>query len=232
MLDIVETPESINSIKTKYPELRQKSKEPTFLLTYGGTWHGLVNDVGLSKEEAKAIEANYHNLYAESDVWVQAKIDQAAIDGYVTVAFGLRVRTPLIKQSLMGNSKTPFEAKAEGRTAGNALGQSYGLLNNRAGIDLQERTLDSDYRYDILPVAHIHDAQYFMVSDDIDVVSWLNINLVECMEWQNLPEIQHPDVGLGGELSLFHPSWEKEITLENHATDKIIKSIVKKALVA
>ncbi|WP_269519518.1 DNA polymerase [Alteromonas sp. BMJM2] len=216
---------SINSIKKKYPELRQKSKSPTFLLTYGGTYHGLMG-LGLTKEEAIGIETNYHNLYQWSDDWVQDKISRAAIDGYVTVAFGLRVRTPVIKQSLMGNSRTPYEAKAEGRTAGNALGQSYGLLNNRAGIDLQERTFDSDFRYDILPVAHIHDAQYFMVRDDLEAVEWLNHNLVECMEWQELPEIQHDSVGLGGELSLFYPTWKDEVELPNGATQDQIKEVI------
>lgn len=217
--------ESINSIKKHYPHLRQKSKSPTFLLTYGGTYHGLMG-LGLTKEESKSIEANYHKLYEWSDNWVQEKIDQAAIDGYVTVAFGLRVRTPVVKQSLMGSSRTPYEAKKEGRTAGNALGQSYGLLNNRAGIELQERTFDSDFRYDILPVAHIHDAQYFMVRDDLAAVEWLNTNLVECMEWQELPEIQHESVGLGGELSLFYPTWKDEVELPNGADQSTIKEVI------
>lgn len=230
MPDIVNTVVSINSIKVKYPDFRQNSKAPTFLLTYQGTHHGLMNNVGLSKEEALSIELNYHTLYKHSDEWVQAKLDGAAKVGYLTVAFGLRVRTPLLHQTAMNSRKTPYEAQAEGRTGGNALGQSYGLLNNRAGIDLQERTLESDYRYDILPVAHIHDAQYFMVRDDIEVVEWLNINLVQCMEWQDLPEIKHPTVGLGGELSLFYPSWKEEIVIPNGANQESIKATIKLAL--
>jgi DNA polymerase-1 len=227
---IVDTVESINSIKDVFPEVRQDSKAPTFLLTYGGTYHGLMNNVGLDKPVALSIEANYHKLYVESDEWVATKISQAAIDGYVTVAFGLRVRTPVIHQCVMNTSKTPYAAQAEARTAGNALGQSYGLLNNRAGIDLQNRLFDSPYRYDILPMAHIHDAQYFIVRDNTDVVEWFNKNLVECMQWQDLPELEHPQVGLGGELSLFHPTWKTEIGLSNGANGKDIKAIVKKAL--
>ncbi len=230
MPDIVNTVASINSIKVKYPEFRQHSKAPTFLLTYGGTYHGLISEVGLSKEEAQKIELNYHTLYKHSDEWVQTKLDDAAKVGYLTVAFGLRVRTPLLHQTIMNSTKTPYEAQAEGRTGGNALGQSYGLLNNRAGIDLQDRTLNSDYRYDILPVAHIHDAQYFIVRDDIEVVEWLNINLVDCMNWQELPEIQHSTVTLGGELSLFYPSWKEEIVIPNGADGASIKATIKKAL--
>lgn len=218
---------SINSIKKKYGHLRQKSKTPTFALTYGGTHFAICDQTGMSKAEAKAIEDNYHQMYAVSDQWVADKIEQAAIDGYVVGAFGLKVRTPIILKSLMGTNKTPYEAKKESRTAGNALGQSYGMLNNRAAIDLQERCFASDYRYDILPVAHIHDAQYFIVKDDIDVVHWLNINLVDCMEWQELPDIQHDSVGLGGELSLFWPTWANEIELPNGADTMTIKSTIK-----
>lgn len=56
----------------------------------------------------------------------------------------------------MGTSKTPHEADAERRTAGNALGQSYGLLNTRAGIEFNSKVRNSKYKYDIKPVAQIH----------------------------------------------------------------------------
>lgn len=215
--------DSINSIEKLYKDLRQRSKGPTFLLTYGGSSIGLHKNLGFPIDEAKAIEANYHELYKESDAWVQDKLQQASKDGYVTVAFGLRVRTPLLQQTLLGNRKTPYEAQAESRTAGNALGQSYGLLNNRAAIEFRQRVLASPYKLDILPVAHIHDAQYFLVRDDLDIVQWVNENLVACMQWQELPEIQHPQVHLGGEICLFHPSWANEYKIPNHTTAEQIR---------
>lgn len=227
MVGITDDVASINSIAKKYPQLRQDSKAPTFLLTYGGTYHGLMNNVGLDEATAKAIEENYHRMYKVSDDYVAGKIQQATVDGYVTVAFGLRVRTPILAQTILNNSKTPYEAKAEARTAGNALGQSYGMLNNRTGIEFQERTLASPYRLDILPIAHIHDASYYLVRDDVHVVKWFNDNLVECMEWQGLPEIQHPQVGLGGEASCFHPSWATEYILPNRATIEEIREACK-----
>lgn len=227
MPDIVETVESINSIETKYPKLRQKSKAPTFLLTYQGTYHGLMNNVGLTKEDSLNIEAAYHDLYSVSDEWVYEKLVQATTDGYVTVAFGLRVRTPILKQSILGNSKVPYEAQAEGRTAGNALGQSYGLLNNRAAIEFHERLMNSDYKHDIKPIAHIHDAQYFLIRQDVHVLHWLNKNLVECMQWQDLPEIAHPDVKLGGNVEVFWPNWATATALPNNATIEDIKGLFK-----
>ena len=105
---IMDTVDSINSIADKFPEVRQDSKEPTFLLTYRGTHHGLVNTVGMPVEVAKAVEANYHELYKESDAWVDDKLKQAHKDGYVTVAFGMRLRTPIMKQTLYNLGSTPY----------------------------------------------------------------------------------------------------------------------------
>lgn len=226
MPDIKDTVSSINSIEDKYGKLRQRSKGPTFLLTYGGTYHGLIN-LGFTKEEAKAIEDSYHALYQISDDWVQDKIEKACENGYTDVAFGLRLRTPILGQCIYNPDYLPYQAKKEGRTMGNAHGQSYGMLNNRAAIELEKRLLDSPYRYDILPISHIHDAQYFMVRDDIDAILWLNKNLVECMEWQELPEIAHDKVKLGGGLSLFYPTWANEIKLKNNITRDELLALVR-----
>lgn len=144
----------------------------------------------------------------------------------MTVAFGLRVRTPLLAKTLLNTKHTPKEAQAEARTAGNALGQSYGLLNNRAAIEFQDRVLNSEYKYDIRPIMQIHDAMYFIVKNDLDTITWFNKNLTECMEWQELEEIQHPEVKLGGSVDLFYPDWSKSIPLPKKANRDEIWAIV------
>jgi DNA polymerase-1 len=218
----LDSPQSVNTIKKKYPDLRQKSKGPTFALTYQGTWHTLVHNLGFTEEQAKAIEAGYHDLYKVSDEYVQERLKQAAKDGYVEVAFGLRIRTPLLKQVMYGAKGMPFAAAAEGRTAGNALGQSYGLLNNRAAVDFMQKVWQSKYRLDIKPVALIHDAIYILIRDDVAVVDWANRELIKSMQWQELPEIQHPTVKLGAALDLFWPSWAQATTLPNDADQQTI----------
>lgn len=229
MPDIEDTVESINSIQHKYKSLRSDSKAPTFLLTYGGTYMGLMKNCGFSEEKAKLTEKRYHDLYVVSDAWVQAKLDEAAKTGYVTAAFGLRVRTPLLAQVLRGTCKTPYEAEAEGRTAGNALGQSWCLLNNRAGSEFMHKVRTSEFRLDIRPCIHIHDAQYFMIRDNMDTLQYTNKHLVEAVNWQDHPDIAHPEVGLGGELSLFYPTWANEIEIPNHATPEEVHQIIQKA---
>ncbi len=222
---IVDTVESINSIKEKFPEIRQLSKTPTFALTYAGTYITLMKNLGFDEKTAKKIEAAYHELYRVSDRWVQAKMDQAAKDGYVDVAFGLRVRTPLLAQVLRGHRTPPYEAEAEARTAGNALGQSYGLLNNRAANAFMKRVWASEFRYDVMPVALIHDAVYLLVRDRSDVVAWVNQALIEEMQWQELPEIQHDEVKLGAALDLYWPTWANTLTLPNGASQDEIEAL-------
>lgn len=212
---IEDTVESINSIKELFPSARQDSKPVTFALTYAGTWMTLMKNCGFSEDLAKQAETNFKELYKVSIEYINKKLEEASKTGFVEVAFGLKVRTPAIKKSLWGSSHTPKEALAEGRTAGNACGQSYGLLNNRAGIDFQQRTLNSKFALDIFPIAHIHDAQYFIVRKDPELLAWMNKELVECVQWQELPEIQHDTVKLGGELSVFYPHWANEIVIPN-----------------
>lgn len=210
--------ESINSIEDRYKDLRQLSKAPTFLLTYQGTWKGLMNNCGFSVEVAKDIESKYHNLYEESGKWVQEKIKKATEDGYVTCAFGLRVRTPLLGQVMWNGGNLPYEAVEEGRTAGNALGQSYCMLNNRAANAFMQDVWASPYRLDIKPVAMIHDAIYILVRDVPEIVAFANEALTRAMQWQELPEIAHPEVKLGGALDIFWPNWSKSVTLPEIAT--------------
>ena len=221
-------PMSVNTIKKTHPELRQESKAPTFALTYQGTAHTLMTNLGWSEEKAKLVESNYHELYKVSDQYVQDRLAQASKDGYVEVAFGLRVRTPLLAQVMWGTSRVPYEAQAEGRTAGNALGQSYGLLNNRAAVAFMKKVWESPYRYDIKPVALIHDAIYVVIRDDLHVVDWANKHLIQEMRWQELPEIQHDTVKLGAALDIFWPDWSNAITLPNNSSKESIKELCTK----
>ncbi len=217
---------SINSIQKKYGKLRGKSKAPTFALTYQGTYITLMKNCGFTKEQAIQIFERFQSLYKVSIDWVNAKLDQAAKDGYITGAFGLRIRTPLLKQVVRGTSKTPREADAEGRSAGNALGQSWCLLNERAGAEFMGVVRKSDRRLNVRPCAHIHDAQYMMVRNTLEDLMFVNEHLVKAVQWQEHPDIWHPEVKLGGELSVFYPSWENEIGIPNGATAEEILNIV------
>lgn len=208
--------DSINSVQNKYQTLRQASKAPTFALTYLGTYRTLMKNCGFTEAEAKSIEANYHDLYQESDKWVQDRIETASKTGYVDLAFGLKLRTPLLKQSIVNSEKhLPKETHKEIKTAANALAQSYGLLNNRAANDFMDRVWKSSYATDILPSAQIHDAQYYLVRNDLDILFWIYQNLIDAMRWNDLESIQHDQVKLDAELEIFYPDWSKGFSIPN-----------------
>lgn len=218
--------EIINGIKNSHKDLRQRSKGCTFALTYAGTWLTLVKNFGFTEEEAKHIEQQYHELYKMSDQVIADKLEVAAKQGYIEVAFGLRVRCPKMYQSIMGDRATPKEAEAEKRTAGNAIGQSFGLLTNRAGIEFNTKVRNSPYRLDIKPMIMIHDALYYLIRDRIDVVLWVNSNLSKAVMWQEEPQIKHDKVHLSGELSIFYPDWAHELTLPNELDKKELIKLV------
>ena len=185
-----------------------------------------MTNLGFNEEDAKRIEAAYKDMAKVAIQWVTDKLKQASKDGYITAAFGLRVRTPLLKQVVLGNSKTPIQAESEARTAGNALQQSWGLLNTRASIEFMNQVRNSVHALDIRPCAHIHDAQYYMVRNDPTVVTWLNEQLVQAVNWNSHPDIYHAQVGLGGELSIFCPTWKDELTLPNKLSEPDLISLV------
>ena len=214
-----DNPDAVNALKHSHPKERQDSKAPTFALTYAGTWSTLVKNCGFSEQEAKQIEANYHTMYAVSTEWTKQKLELCVKQGYIDVAFGLRIRTPLLGRTVLNISRTPREAQAEARSVGNAIsGQSYGLLTNRAAVAFMKRVREAGYEDSVYLVSMIHDAIYLLIKDDLDIITWVNNNLIAEMEWQELPEIQHDQVKLGAELDLFPYGWHKSITLPNHQT--------------
>ena len=218
MAGISDNVSSINSITKKYPELRQRSKTPTFALTYEGTWITLVKNLGLSESEARSIEANYHELYKVSDQWAKRNIEFASKNGYVELAFGAKLRTPVLRQSIVSSSKTTHEAEKEGRSANNAVTQSWGVLTNRAVIEFEERLAK---RPDLIPFVLIcnviHDAIYVLIKKDPAVIEWVNTNLVECMRWNDHPVINSKEVPMEAELDI-GPNMAEKITIPNGAS--------------
>ena len=186
-----------------------------------------MNNCGFSEELAKQVEYNYHKLYKVSDQWVQDRLQEACKTGYVTVAFDLKLRTPLLVQ---GQAAPRSLYEAEGRTAGNALGQSWGLLNSRAMNAVMQRVRANGYELDILPVAAIHDCNYYLIRNNASLISWFNSVVREEAEWNNHPDIYHDEVGLGGDLDIFYPSWATPLTLPADVTQDSLVQLVQRHL--
>ncbi len=188
--------------------------------TYQGTWKTLVKNCGFSIDAAKRIEQGYHSLYRVSGLRLNEKLALASKQGYLDVAFGLRVRAPLLHKYGLSLS----HSQAEGRTIGNAWGQAHGLLNTRAGTAFLKRVRSENQP--VYPCAQIHDAQYFIAKKEPELIHWVNKHLTDEMRWQELDEIRHPDVGLSGELDVFRFSWAKGHTLKNNASLSDVQKVL------
>lgn len=213
----------INSIKDKHKDLRQASKPVTFALTYMGTFATLMENCGFNEEEAKKIEKAYHDLYQVSDKYCEERVEEAKEKGYIEVAFGLRIRCPLLK--FMSSSHL---AQQEVRTINNAMGQSYCTLTLRAAVAFNSLIRELGLEEYIVPCLTIHDALYYYVYNDVKIIKLFNDLIVQCFKWQEDTNIKHDSVHLGGEVSIFYPDWAHETSIKNNATEEeIINAITK-----
>ena len=176
-------------------------------------------------KEAEQIEKSFHELYAKSDEFNDSNKEFMEKHGYVECAFGLKLNTPIVKQCVLGNSKTPYAAEAEVRSANNAVTQSWGMLLNRSVIATNKRIEEAGHHCDILPINMIHDAAYFLVKDDPEIIKFLNDVLIEEMEWNNHPLIKSKDVPMQAQLEI-GKSWDKLKELPNKATIGEIDAII------
>jgi DNA polymerase-1 len=231
LISKTETVKIINSIKKRYPHLRQKSKAPTFALQYSGTYITLMKNCGFSKVEAVAIETNYHKLYRTADAWLADLVEKAKDIGYIPLAFGGRIRTPILAKTIGKGRVVPFHAQAEARSAGNAGTQSYCFLTIRAYNEFMERVWKSPYRYKILPAVTIHDAIYIVWKETATITKWVNDNLIDCMKWQDLPELVHPIIKMSAELELFWPDWSNGIGVPPDISEDEIRIVCKKGAI-
>ena len=209
--------DSINSIQDKYPELRRRSKGPTFALQYMGTAYTLHKRTGFSLDQATKIEKAFHELYKVSGKFNEKNKQFMEKHGYVECAFGLKLKTPIISKCVLGNSKTPYEADKEARSANNAITQSWGMLLNRAMNATNARIEEAGYSADILPCNMIHDAGYFIVKNNPECIKFLNDVLIKEMEWNDDAKIKSTHVPMRASLEV-GKSWDKLTQLHNNAT--------------
>jgi DNA polymerase-1 len=184
---------------------------------------------GFTEDKAKFIETSHKAMYKDYYDYVNAELDKAESLGYVRLAFGLRLRTPLIKAGLKGGVPK-YQIEQERRSAGNALFQSYSMLTMRAFSSFMRRVWShKEYFSEVRPVVTIYDSIYLDVPNDLLCVKWVNDNLIECMQdISGCTELSHPIVKLSSELEVYTPSWNNAIVLPNCLSHKQIYSKLNK----
>lgn len=198
-------------------------------MQYGSSAQGLTRNFGFPLEVAQSLYEKYHELYSVSDDWTASKLKEASKRGYAELAFGLRIRTPVLSQTIYGSKYAPTEAHNESKSVGNALIQSYGLLTTTAMNKFMNRVWNSKFKQDVLPVGQIHDSILLVIKNTLECLHWVNKNLIDCMVNIDLPELQHPTVKLEANLEIYFPDWANPNTLPNNATISEIVEILEKS---
>ncbi len=202
--------DSVNRIQTEAKDLRNGSKPITFLKIYGGGAGKIQKVLKCSAERAQGISDSFDDLYKVTKAFNDSNTQLAKAQGFLDVAFGLRVLCPTI------NSKDKGTASAIGRSVNNASTQSWGMLTNRSAIEFLERLKVSDERLNIKMINQIHDCSYFLAKENPTTIKWLNDNLIDTMRWKNDPALEGP-VTMEAELDIGR-GWYGCKTLANYVT--------------
>lgn len=220
----IDSLEDNKRIKKEYGDIRGKSKGPSFAMQYGCGPGKIQQLLKCSKSKAEQVYSAFHNLYSGLAEFGNKNKIQGMTYGYVTGAFGLRLRTPKLKAHKAG-TKESTEVGSEARSASNMVTQSWGMLMNRALIDFNNRLEISPYKNKIRLINTIHDAGYMLVKAEPDVIKWANDNLVDCMKWQE-GLIASNEVKMEAEVD-FGLDWAHQETLHNNASIAEIEEFLK-----
>lgn len=82
----------------------------------------------------------------------------------------------------------------------------------------------------VQPCAKIHDATYYIIKNNAELITWFNDLVVKESLWQDHPDIYHPEVGLGGQLDIFYPNWATPLNLPTQLNQNELISLVKSHL--
>lgn len=168
----------------------------------------VAKSIGCDLAEAQVIFDNYHNLlypgvtkYREEYVMKQAKQN-----GFIHLNWGLKLFTD--------------DAKRDIRTLNNATMQAYSDLTQIAAVEFDKVLQSSQFVNDITLTNIVHDCLYYEVTNDLNVIKFIN---------DILPPIMCRDFVLNQELTIkaeidIGPSLADMVTLPNYANLATIRT--------
>ncbi|SET81791.1 DNA polymerase I [Oceanicella actignis] len=140
------------------PMVRRRAKAINFGVIYGISPFGLANQLGISRDEARAFIDAYFQKFPEIRVYMDRTVEEARRDGFVRTIFGRRIHTPEI------NARGP-RAGFQQRAAINAPIQgSAADVIRRAMIRAPAALREADLRARML--LQVHDELLFECPED------------------------------------------------------------------
>lgn len=212
-----DTAEYFELVKKYCKDLRNKGKEITFCLLFGGSANKVQEILKCSKSEAELIYNRYHNeLYSGVAEHARKITIEAKKNGEVPIGdYGLYLKCPDILSSDSGTSS------AAARSVVNATIQFYDMLTIKGLYRFQEQIELQGYTGKVIPHATIYDSIYLEVLDDIEVIKWTNDTLIaflveDYMKNQPIKLKANLDIG---------PNWAIHHELPNGCSLEFIKEL-------
>jgi len=177
--------------------LRQSSKPVSFKLMFGG-----MPDADRGGNITNEIYHKFHNeLYPGITKYNnEVVLEQANREHEVYMGLGFSIKT-----------NSPDK---DARTLCNVTIQFWDIITLIVIPQLNDRIAKANLANDIFITATIYDAIYFEVRDNSDIISWLNVNLVELMTQPMFTEVAVPN---SANLEI-GSSWANLVELPNNAS--------------
>lgn len=200
----------INSIKKKYPDLRQASKPYTFKMAYGGITE---------------FSEKYEELYKEVFDFVSQTEEELLEKSYTTGFFGLKARGDI------GNILNSSKYQSALRSLFNMRTQSGALIISQAIFKLQDWIEEKGYETKVKITNSVYDSIYIEIIDDAKIIQETSNKLVEvmCPDYHKYaPQI--PDescyIPLGAEAEIGY-SWVAKSAIPNNASLEDVEQALK-----
>lgn len=179
-------------------------------LQYGAYPPKVAKALKCSMEEAEVIFNRYHNeLYPSVTEFRENYVLPVTMEtGKIHCGLGFYLNTDNPKKDI--------------RTTTNASSQFWSILTLLAINELHKRIDAEGLQEDILVTSTIYDSIYFEVRKDVEIIKWLNDNIVEIMvkdfiKDQVVPNEAQLEIG---------PNWSEQYTLSPRESLENIAQII------
>ena len=150
------TPENITK------DMRRHAKVINFGILYGMGSTALGKEMGISRNEAKAVIDTYFSRFPKVAQYLESILVSARKTGYTETLFGRRRYIPNIKSNI------PFLRAMADRMAGNApiQGTATADLIRIALNDIWKMIDNENFKEKVFPIMQIHDELIFEIKDE------------------------------------------------------------------
>lgn len=167
--DVKKMYELVESGHSALKSIRQKGKPATFGLSYGSFPAKVAATLKIPIEEAQSIFDRYHEeLYGGITKYREGYVlPTAEKTGRMHLGMGCYIKTE--------------KAGRDIRTLNNATCQFWSILTLLTINKMHKLIDDNDLAEEVQCISTIYDSIYYIVKADVDILKWVNDNLVGCM---------------------------------------------------